>query len=168
IPKVGCHACAACEVFYQDVRVPASAMVGTLNNGWYEMLTTLNPEPCRCGRTNMRMAKVRGRTDDMLIVRGVNVFPSQIETILFEIEGVEPHYQILLERRAALDDMTLLVEVSQEIFSDRLVRLVEMENRIKARVHSVIGITPRVKLVEPKTLERSLGKAKRVIDNRTL
>lgn len=131
-------------------------------------LTTLDPEPCRCGRTNVRMSKVLSRTDDMLIVRGVNVYPSQIEQILFEVEGVEPHYQIVLDRKAALDEMTILVEVSRELFTDRMSRLVDLETKIKSRMHSNIGITPRLKLVEPRTLERSLGKAKRVIDNRQI
>ncbi|HOM82607.1 MAG TPA: phenylacetate--CoA ligase [Armatimonadota bacterium] len=131
-------------------------------------LTSLNPEPCRCGRTNVRMKKVLSRTDDMLIVRGVNVYPSQIEQVLFEVEGVEPHYQIVLERRAALDEMTILVEVSRELFTGQMSRLVELETKIRSRMHSVIGITPRLKLVEPRSLERSLGKARRVVDNRKI
>lgn len=131
-------------------------------------LTILNPEPCECGRTTMRMAKVHGRTDDMLIIRGVNVFPSEIETLLFEIEGIEPHYQIILERKAALDEFTLLVEVSREIFTGQMSLLMDLENKIKARMHSAMGITPKLKLVEHRTLERTLGKAKRVIDNREL
>lgn len=131
-------------------------------------LTVLNPEPCRCGRTNTRMSKVRGRTDDMLIIRGINVFPSQIEEILFEIEGVEPHYQIIIDRTAALDDMTILVEVSKDVFTDTMSGLMGLEKKIKARMHTEVGLTPNLKLVEPKTLERSTGKAKRVIDNRNL
>ena len=131
-------------------------------------LTALISEPCKCGRTNTRMSRVRGRTDDMLIIRGVNMFPSQIESILFEIEGVEPHYQIILDRTAALDELTILVEVSSEILTDRMSRLVELENKIKARIHAEVGLTPKLRLVEPKTLERSLGKATRVIDNRNL
>ena len=131
-------------------------------------LTTLDPEPCRCGRTNVRMNRVSGRTDDMLIIRGVNVFPSQIEAILFQIEGVEPHYQIILDREHALDQFTLLVEISRDLFTGEMSRLVELEKRIKARIHHEIGLTPTLKLVEPRTLERSQGKAKRVIDNRDL
>jgi len=131
-------------------------------------LTTLNPEPCGCGRTNGRMAKVLHRTDDMLIVRGVNVYPSQIEQILLEVEGVEPHYQIILDRKGALDEMTILVEVSPELFTDQMSRLVGMEQRIRQRMHSILNLTPRLKLVEPKTLERSQGKAVRVIDNREI
>jgi len=131
-------------------------------------LTSLTAERCVCGRMNTRMRKVSGRTDDMLIVRGVNVFPSEIEAILFETEGVEPHYQIIVEREGALDQLTILVEVSREIATDRMSRLVELENKIKARMHSVIGITPKLKLVEPKTLERGHGKATRVVDKRSL
>jgi len=131
-------------------------------------LTTLNPEPCKCGRTNTRMSKVRGRTDDMIIIRGVNLFPSQIESILLEIEGIEPHYQIVLDRKAGLDEMSILVEVSSEILTDRMSRLVALEAEIKARIFAETGIAPTLRLVEPKTLERSLGKARRVIDNRLL
>ncbi|NLC56475.1 MAG: phenylacetate--CoA ligase [Armatimonadetes bacterium] len=131
-------------------------------------LTTLDPTPCRCGRTNARMQKVLSRTDDMLIVRGVNVYPSQIEAVLLDVEGVEPHYQIILERKAALDEMTILVEVSSDLFTDRMSRLVDLEKQIKSRMHAALGLTPKLKMVEPRTLERSQGKAKRVIDNRTL
>jgi phenylacetate-CoA ligase len=132
-------------------------------------LTVLNPEKCQCGRTNVRMSRVHGRTDDMLIIRGVNVFPSQIEAILFEIEGVEPHYQIILDRApGAMDELTILVEVSRDIFTGEMSRLVELEQKIKTRMHSVIGLTPHLKLVEPRTIERSAGKARRVIDNREM
>jgi phenylacetate-CoA ligase len=131
-------------------------------------LTSLNPEPCDCGRTTLRMNRVKGRTDDMLIIRGVNLFPSQIEAILFEIEGVEPHYQIIAERNGALDELTILVEVSADMFTDKMSRLVELEKKIKSRIHAVTGLTPALKLVEPKTLERNAGKALRVIDKRQL
>ena len=129
-------------------------------------ITSLIPEPCPCGRTFARMSRVHGRTDDMLIVRGVNVFPSQIETCLFEIEGVEPHYQIIVERIGALDEMTLLVEVSEGIFTDRMDKMVGLGDRIRSKLEEAIGLSPRVKLVEPKTIERSVGKATRVIDKR--
>jgi phenylacetate-CoA ligase len=132
-------------------------------------LTVLNPEPCKCGRTSVRMSRVRGRTDDMLIIRGVNVFPSQIEAILFEIEGVEPHYQIIIDRtKGALDDLTILVEVSRDMFTGEMSRLVDLEQKIKSRIHSVVGLTPHLKLVEPRTIERGVGKARRVIDNRDM
>lgn len=129
-------------------------------------LTSLIPEKCPCGRTFMRMEKVKGRTDDMLIVKGVNVFPSQIESVLFEIEGTEPHYQIVLDRKGALDEMTVLVEVSEEIFFDEMKRQKELIDLIKQRLLSELGISVNIKLVEKKTLERFEGKAKRVIDNR--
>jgi phenylacetate-CoA ligase len=130
-------------------------------------LTTLMPEPCACGRTLLRMSRVVGRTDDMLIIRGVNVFPSQIETILFDIEGTEPHYQIIVERKGALDDATVLVEVSESIFFDEMKKQSELIALIKKRLVSELGISVDVKLVEKRTLERFEGKAKRVIDKRT-
>lgn len=131
-------------------------------------LTTLNPEPCECGRTNVRMSKIAGRTDEMLIIRGVNVYPSQIEAILFEIEGVEPHYRIIVDRVEAMDELTILVEVSGEIITDQIRRLVELEERIRSRIHAVIGLTPKLKLVEPKTLQSGPESARRVVDNRNL
>lgn len=131
-------------------------------------IVSLMPDPCPCGRTFVRMSRVHGRTDDVIIIRGMKVLPSQIETCLFEIENVEPHYQIVVERVGALDEMTLLVEVSEDIFADRMDKMIELEERIRSRVGAVIGLTPRVKLVEPKTIERSLGKSRRVIDNREL
>jgi len=131
-------------------------------------ITSLNPEPCACGRTLVRMKRVMHRTDDMLIIRGVNVFPSQVEAILAEIEGVQPHYQIILERKGALDDFQILVEVSPQIFAGEMRILVEMEEFIRSRVGSELGVSPQVKLVEPRTLERSQGKARRVIDRRQL
>jgi phenylacetate-CoA ligase len=131
-------------------------------------LTRLMPGPCGCGRTLMRMSRVMGRTDDMLIIRGVNVFPSQIETILFDIEGTEPHYQIVVERKEALDDATVLVEVSESIFFDEMKKQSELITLIRRRMASELGISVDVKLVEKKTLERFEGKAKRVIDKRKL
>jgi len=129
-------------------------------------LTRLIPGECSCGRTFVRMERVKGRTDDMLIVKGVNVFPSQIESVLFEIEGTEPHYQIVIERKGAIDEMTVLVEASEEIFFDEMKRQNELINRIKDRLLSELGISVNVKLVEKKTLERFEGKARRVIDKR--
>ncbi len=131
-------------------------------------LTRMITEPCRCGRTLMRMSRVMGRTDDMLIIRGVNVFPSQIETILFDIEGTEPHYQIIVERKEALDDATVLVEVSESIFFDEMKKQSELVTLIRKRLASELGISVDVKLVEKKTLERFEGKAKRVIDKRKI
>ena len=131
-------------------------------------LTRLIENPCPCGRTLRRMARVMGRTDDMLIIRGVNVFPSQIEAVLFEIEGTEPHYQIVIDRKGALDDATVLVEVSEHIFFDQMKKQTELKETIKKRIASELGISAEVKLVEKKTLARFEGKAKRVIDNRKL
>ncbi len=131
-------------------------------------VTSLNYEPCSCGRTLVRMDRVTGRTDDMLIIRGVNVFPSQVEQILMEIEGTEPHYQIVVDRKDSLDVMEVWVEVSDKIFSDEIKKLEVIEKRIKGEIQSQLGISVEVKLVEPKTIERSMGKAKRVIDKRKI
>jgi phenylacetate-CoA ligase len=131
-------------------------------------LTSLITEPCICGRTFVRMNKVMGRTDDMIKIRGITVFPSQIESVLFEIEGTEPHYQIILERKAAVDVMTVLVEVSESIFFDQVRKQKDFIERIKARLASEIGISVEVKPVEKQTLERAEGKAKRVVDKRAL
>lgn len=129
-------------------------------------LSKLNTDPCSCGRTHVKMGRITGRTDDMLIIRGVNVFPSQIESVLLEIEGTEPHYLIVVNRVDALDCMEVWVEVSDRIFSDAIKGLEQLEKKIHHEIHSVLGISVKVKLVESKTIERSEGKAKRVIDNR--
>jgi len=125
-------------------------------------------EPCDCGRTLVRMEKVTGRTDDMLIIRGVNVFPSQVEHVLMGVEGVEPHYQIVVEREGNLDTMSVQVEVSEGLFSDEIRVLENLTRKIQADIKSLLGVTCRVKLVEPKTIQRSEGKAQRVIDNRKI
>ncbi len=131
-------------------------------------LSSITYEPCKCGRTTARIMKVMGRTDDMLIVRGVNVFPSQIEEILLEIEGVAPHYQIVVERKENIDNLEVWVEVSDTIFFDEMKKLVELENKIVDRLFTILGLNVKVKLVEPKSIERSQGKAKRVIDKRDI
>ncbi len=131
-------------------------------------LTRLIPEPCPCGRTLMRMQRIMGRTDDMLIIKGVNVFPIQIEKVLFEIEGTEPHYQIIVERENHSDKVTVMVEVNESIFFDEMKKQRQMVDHIKARLASELGIGVNVRLVEEKTLERSEGKSKRVIDKRKL
>jgi len=131
-------------------------------------LTRLIPEPCPCGRTLTRMQRIMGRTDDMLIIKGVNVFPIQIEKVLFEIEGTEPHYQIIVERENHSDKVTVLVEVTEAIFFDEMKKQRRMVDLIQARLASELGIGVHVKLVEEKTLERFEGKAKRVIDKRKL
>jgi len=125
-------------------------------------------DPCECGRTMVRMEKVTGRTDDMLIIRGVNVFPSQIEHVLMGTEGVEPHYQIVVNRVGNMDTMDVEVEVSEDIFSDEIRVLEKLTNRIQGDIKDMLGVTCKVKLVEPKTIQRSEGKAQRVIDNRKL
>ena len=130
-------------------------------------ITRLDPSPCPCGRTLVRMEKVSGRTDDMLIVRGVNVFPSQIETVLLQVEGVQPHYLIIVDReRGAMDDLEVWVEVSEDVFSDDIGRLKRLQEVAEYEMRETLGIQARVKLVEPNRIERSMGKAKRVIDRR--
>ncbi len=133
-------------------------------------ITSLNPEPCKCGRTFVRMSRVTGRTDDMLKVRGVNVFPSQIENVLLKVEGVEPHYIIVVDRKEAFScsDLEIWVEVNESIFSDEMQKMESMENRLRLELESVLGISTRIKLVEPKTLARSEGKSKRVVDRSEL
>jgi phenylacetate-CoA ligase len=132
-------------------------------------ITYLIREPCSCGRSTVRMHRLFGRTDDMLIIRGVNVFPSQIEHALIEIEGVEPQYLIVVSRSADhLDELELQVEVKMELFTDEVKSLEKLRNRIEHVMKSKLQIAVKVKLVEPKTIERSIGKAKRVIDNRSI
>jgi phenylacetate-CoA ligase len=130
-------------------------------------VTRLTRTPCRCGRTTARMERITGRSDDMLIIRGVNVFPSQIESVLLEIPEAAPHYMIYVDREKTLDSLEIHVEVSEEIFSDEVKELARIEKRIKAEVESVLGIGVKIKLVEPKSIARSEGKAVRVIDRRT-
>jgi phenylacetate-CoA ligase len=130
--------------------------------------TRLITEPCVCGRSFLRMEKITGRTDDMLIIRGVNVFPTQVEHVLMGIEGVEPHYQIIVNREGTMDTMEVQVEVSEQLFSDEVKNLEKLSRRIQAEIKDLIGSTCKVTLVEPKTIQRSEGKAKRVIDNRKL
>jgi phenylacetate-CoA ligase len=132
-------------------------------------ITYLIREPCTCGRSTVRMHRLFGRTDDMLIIRGVNVFPSQIENALIEIEGVEPQYMIVVSRgKDHLDELELQVEVKMELFTDEVKNLEKLRDRIEHVMKSKLQISVRVKLVEPKTIERSIGKAKRVIDNRSI
>jgi len=131
-------------------------------------LTSLIYEPCPCGRTFVRMKKVMGRTDDMIKIKGITVFPSQVESVLSEIEGTEPHFQIVLERKAAVDELTVLVEVSETIFFDQVRKQKDFIEKIKSRLAAEIGIAVEVKPVEKQTLDRSGGKTKRVIDRRAL
>jgi phenylacetate-CoA ligase len=131
-------------------------------------ISVLHPEPCRCGRTMIRMGRVRGRSDDMLIIRGVNVFPSQIESVLMETEGIEPHYQLVVEREGRMDTLSVMVEVSEKIFSDEIKDLQTMERRLQKNIREMLGVSAKVKLVEAKTIQRSEGKAVRVIDKREI
>ena len=130
-------------------------------------LTSLDHTACNCGRTTARMEKVTGRTDDMLIIRGVNVFPSQIESVLLEFSEVEPHYMIYVDRTNNLDIMTIEIEMSDEFFSDEVKQIEKMEKRLIHEIASSLGVSGYVKLVEPGRIPRSEGKAKRVIDRRT-
>ncbi len=130
-------------------------------------LTTLTTERCACGRTLARMGRVLGRTDDLLIIKGVKVYPSQIEAVLVALEGADPHYQIVLERRAAMDEATVLVEVGEGIFFDEMKKVSSLRETVRRRLHEALGVTVDVKLVERKSLTRTDGgKAVRVVDRR--
>jgi phenylacetate-CoA ligase len=129
-------------------------------------LTSLDWAPCACGRTHVRMNRILGRSDDMLIIRGVNVFPTQVEGVLANYSDVEPHYLIVVDRKDNLDVLEVWVEMSETLFSDEVRIIEEVRQRIKDDVESVLGIGVAVRLVEPKSIERSQGKAKRVLDKR--
>ena len=131
-------------------------------------ISSLCYDTCECGRTLVRMGKVTGRTDDMLIIRGVNVFPSQVEHVLIGIEGVEPHYQIIVERDGSMDTMTVEVEISDKVFSDEIKQLERLTRQITHDIKDILGVTCRVKLVNPRAIQRSEGKAQRVIDKRKI
>ena len=129
-------------------------------------LTRLMYEPCKCGRTTVRMENLSGRADDMLVIRGVNVFPGQIEEVLFKIDEIGPHYEILVERKNRLDVMTITVELIDDRLLDSYGQLSELENRIKTRLKSQLGLATQIRLVAPNSLQRFEGKAKRVTDLR--
>jgi phenylacetate-CoA ligase len=131
-------------------------------------ISSLNDKKCECGRTSVRMNKVAGRSDDMLIIRGVNVFPSQIESVLLEIGGTAPHYQIIVNRVDNRDLLEVQIEMTSEMFSDEVRHIEDVEQKIRRELDSVLGINAKVRMVEPKTIARSEGKAKRVIDNRKI
>jgi phenylacetate-CoA ligase len=131
-------------------------------------ITSLDYTPCSCGRTLVRMKKTMGRSDDMLIIKGVNVFPSQIEEVLIAMEGCEPHYQLVVERKGSTDTLEVRIEVTENIFFDEMKLQRAFMEKIQKKVESVIGVGVTVKLVEPKSIPRFEGKASRVIDNRTL
>jgi phenylacetate-CoA ligase len=129
-------------------------------------IATLDFSPCPCGRTGARMGRVVGRTDDMLIIRGVNIFPSQVEEALLRVEGTAPHYLIEVSRPGAMDEVTVRVEMRTQDFSDRMSDMEALKERIDREIHSITGVRMNVELVTPQTLERSAGKARRVIDHR--
>ncbi|MHB8836845.1 MAG: phenylacetate--CoA ligase family protein [Candidatus Methylomirabilia bacterium] len=131
-------------------------------------ITSLDTAPCACGRTLARMVRVTGRTDDMLIIRGVNVFPSQIESLLVGLPGVEPHYQLIVDRVGQMDTLEVQVEMTEGMFSDEVKKLETLARRIENDIKDYFGVTAKVKLVEPKSIQRSEGKAQRVIDKRKL
>lgn len=132
-------------------------------------LTSINHGKCKCGRTLARINKFTGRTDDMKVIRGVNVFPTQVETALLSMGGgVAPHYLMIVDRENNMDVLTVMVEVDERYFSDEIRKLDELKNKVAAVLKQALGVSVRVKLVEPKTIQRSEGKAKRVIDNRQM
>ncbi len=131
-------------------------------------ITSIVPERCACGRTLRRIRRIGRRSDDMFIIRGVNVFPSQVESALLRVEGTLPHYQIVLTREKGLDEMEVQVEVTPEVFSDKIRALETLQERLGDALEQTLGIRVKVHLVEPRTLARSEGKAKRVVDRRTI
>ena len=131
-------------------------------------ISILYSEPCRCGRTIVRMGRVQGRSDDMLIIRGINVFPSQIESVIMEIDGIEPYYQLEVAREGRLDTLTVKVEVNEKVFSDEVKNLQNMERKLEKNIKEMLSVSAQVKLVEPKSIQRSEGKAVRVVDKRKI
>ena len=131
-------------------------------------LTALHYDTCSCGRTLVRMDRILGRSDDMLIIRGVNVFPTQIESVILEMPEFEPHYLLTIDRQNNTDTMELKVEVREDCYSDEINKMLALKKKLTSRLQSVLGLGVNVKLVEPRSIERSVGKAKRVIDNRKL
>lgn len=129
-------------------------------------ITCLDYSPCDCGRTTVRMKKTMGRSDDMLIIKGVNVFPSQIEEVLFAIEGCEPHYQLIVDKKGAMDELEVCIEVTENIFFDEMKRQRAFLEMVERKIDSMLGVGVTVKLVEPKSIPRHEGKAQRVIDRR--
>ena len=131
-------------------------------------LTSLDYQGCSCGRSHVRMHKIMGRSDDMIIIRGVNVFPSMVESVLLSIPGVEPQYLLIVDRVGTLDELEVWVEVSEKVFSDQVKKLEELGKLIQKELEAALGIGVKVRLVEPRTIERSEGKARRIIDRRKL
>jgi phenylacetate-CoA ligase len=124
----------------------------------------LDEGPCPCGRTSRKIARLMGRTDDMLIIRGVNVFPSQVEDVLVRIEGVHPQYLIVVDRQGNLDTMEIKVEVTEALFSDEVMKLEALRDKIHHQIKTMLNVSAKITLVEPNTIERTLGKAMRVLD----
>ena len=131
-------------------------------------ITALIPEPCPCGRTLRRMRRIGRRSDDMIVLRGVNVFPSQIESALLSVEGTLPHYQIVLTRDKGLDRMEVLVEVTPEVFGDQIGALENLHDKLICALDRTLGLRVAIRLVRPQTILRSEGKAQRVVDRRKL
>ena len=131
-------------------------------------ITKLFRDRCRCKRTLVKMERVMGRTDDMLIIRGVNVFPSQIESVLLEFSHLTPNYQIVVDRVNMMDTLEVRVEMNENLFSDEVRKIELLERNITGAIESVLGISAKVKLTEPKSIERSEGKAVRIIDRRKI
>jgi phenylacetate-CoA ligase len=131
-------------------------------------ITALMPSPCPCGRTIRRMRRIGRRSDDMFIIRGINVFPSQVEAALLAVEGTLPHYQIILSRQKGLDQMEVQIEVTPQVFSDEIRGLEALRAKLIHALDNIIGLRVEVRLVEPHTIQRSEGKAKRVIDKRNI
>jgi phenylacetate-CoA ligase len=131
-------------------------------------LTALEEDACACGRTHPRIGRIRGRVDDMLIIRGINVFPSQVEHALLEIPQVGRHFQIVVDRKGALDSMLVRVEVSEEAFSDKITELMVIKRKVEHRLRGSLNVGVDVELVEPGTLPRFEGKSKKVVDRRSL
>ena len=129
-------------------------------------ITRLLPGPCKCGRTTTRMQKIAGRTDDMLIIRGVNVFPQQIEALLMENQNLSPNYQIIVDRVNNLDTLEVQVEMNETLFADEIRKLQSLESSIQKSIKEFLGVTTKVRLMEPHSIQRSEGKAKRIIDKR--
>lgn len=131
-------------------------------------IARITDEKCSCGRTQVRMGKVTGRSDDMLIIRGVNVYPSQIESVLLDVGLSSPYYQLVIDRVGTLDSLEVQVEMTPEMFSDKVKQIEAAEKKIRHNIESTLGLTCKVRLVEPKSIERTAGKAKRVIDKRVM
>ncbi|MBQ9407652.1 MAG: phenylacetate--CoA ligase [Desulfovibrio sp.] len=129
-------------------------------------LTSLDYTPCQCGRTHVRIARLQGRSDDMLIIRGVNVFPQQIEGLIVETPGLSPNYQIIVERERNLDTLEVRVEMAENLFADEIRKLQSLERKLQKSIKEFLGVTAKVRLMEPRSIQRSEGKAQRIVDNR--